>query len=157
MCTGPSILPFAPAIWNAIIESLFVSLRQIKKVNLSVLWRYLYKIKVKENVLHIETETFCVFQYIQQIWYYSEILSGIHTTFKQVHERYSSFACECKLFFGIRVSYEPSFLEKIISLFPFSSIFFNFIINDSIFGVVSIRNDSGIGLCLYCWFWYNYS
>ena len=126
-------------------------------MNLSVFWRYLCKIKVKENVLHIETETFCVFQYIQQIWYYSEILSGIHTTFKQVLERYSSCACECKLFYGIRMSYEPSFLEKIISLFPFSSIFFNFIINDSIFGVVSIRNDSGIGLCLYCWFWHNYS
>ena len=143
MCTGPSILPFAPAVYYAISESLFVPKRQIKKVNLSVFWRYLCKIKVKENVLHIETETFCVFQYIQQIWFYSEILSGIHTTFKQVHERYSSCACEFKLFFGIRVSYEPSFLEKIISLFPFSSKFFNFIINDSIFGVVSIHNDSG--------------
>ena len=143
MCTGQSILPFEPVVYYAIIESLFVSQKQIKKVNLSVFGRYLCKIKVKDDVLHIESATFCVFQYIQQIWYYSEILSGIHTTFKQVHERYSSCACECKLFFGIRVSYEPSFLEKIISLFPFSSIFFNFIINDSIFGVVSIRNDLG--------------
>ena len=33
------------------------------------------------------------------------------------------------------------FLEKYIFLFPFSSIFLNFIINDSIFGIALIHND----------------
>ena len=67
MCTGPSILPFALAVYYAIIESLFVPKRQIKKVNLSVFGRYFCKIKVKDDFLHIEEVTFCVLQYIQQI------------------------------------------------------------------------------------------
>jgi len=96
-----------------------------------------------DDVLHIEAAAFCDLQYIQKVWYYSEILSDIHTTFEQVDEKYSSCAFEFQFVLGSRVRYERSFLEKYIFLFPFSSIFFNFIINDSIFGVVLVRNDSG--------------
>jgi hypothetical protein len=96
------------------IEAHIVPKRQIKKVYLSVFGRYRYKIKFKDDILHIEAATFCVLQYIQKILYYSEILSGINTYFEQVYERHSSCDFECNLFFFIRAKYEPSFLEKII-------------------------------------------
>ena len=63
------------------------------------------KIKFKDDILHIEAATFCVIQYIQKIWYYSEIVSGINTYFEQVYERHSSCAFECNLFFCIRAKY----------------------------------------------------
>ena len=99
--------------------------------------------KVCVSVLYIESGTFCALQYIHQIGYYSEIISGINTFFEQVYERHSSYAFEYQLIFCNRVKYYPSFLEKIIFLFPFASIFFNFIVNDYIFGIVSIRYESG--------------
>ena len=98
--------------------------------------------KVCVSVLYIESGTFCALQYIHQIWYYSEIISGINTFFEQVYEWHSSYAFEYQLIFCSRVKYYPSFLEKFIFLFPFVSIFFNFFVNDSIFGIISIRKDS---------------
>ena len=48
-------------------------------VRVSYLGRYL---EVKDDILHIEAATFWDLQYIQKIWYYSEILSGINTYFE---------------------------------------------------------------------------
>ena len=56
-----------------------------------------------DDVLHIEAAAFCDLQYIQKVWYYSEILSGIQTTFEQVDEKYSSCAFEFQLVLGSRV------------------------------------------------------
>ena len=115
--SGPSILRrciFYACCLLCFIEAHIVPKRQIKKVYLSVFGRYRYKIKFKDDILHIEAATFCVIQYIQKILNYSEILSGINTYFEQVYERHSSCDFECNLFFFIRAKYEPSFLEKII-------------------------------------------
>ena len=48
-------------------------------VRVSYLGRYL---EVKDDILHIEAATFWDPQYIQKIWYYSKILSGINTYFE---------------------------------------------------------------------------
>ena len=79
--------------------------------------------------------------YLSQVLYFSKIISGIQTYFEQVNDIHlapmnASFSSAAKWSVG------RLFLEKYIFLFPFSSIFLNFIINDSIFGIVLIHNDS---------------
>ena len=72
-------------------------------------------------VLFIEAYAFYDLHYIKQVWYYLEILSSICATFEQVDETYSSCTLEFQFVLGNRVRYEPSFLEKYIFLFQFSS------------------------------------
>ena len=132
---------FRHAVYYAIIEALILSRSKIKKVYLSVLGRHGCKIKVKDDTLTFEAASFLRLPVYpagfillgNTFWYPDLFWAGAW---------YSSCAFECKLFFGRKVQYGPSFLEKYIFLFPFSSIFLNFIINDSIFGIVSIHNDS---------------
>ena len=58
-----------------------------------------------DDALHIEEAAFWDLQYIKKVWYYSEILSGIHTTFEQVDEKYSSCAFDFHFVFGSRERY----------------------------------------------------
>jgi len=102
---------FTHVVYYIIIEALFVSKRKIKKVYLSVFGRYHCKIKVKDDFLHIEAYAFFDIKYIYQIWYYSEIFSGIQTTFEHGNEKYSFFSCKFQLVFFSRVRYEIPFLE----------------------------------------------
>ena len=68
-----------------------------KKGVFSVFGRYHCKIKVKDDFLHIEAYAFFDIKYIYQIWYYSEIFSGIQTTFEHGNEKYSFFSCKFHL------------------------------------------------------------
>ena len=100
------------------------------------------KIKVKDEDLPFEAASFLrlpvypadIIQFGNTFWYPALFWACTW---------YSSCTSECNFFFRSKVRYCLSFLEIYIFLFPFSSIFLNFIINDSIFEIVSIRNNSG--------------
>jgi len=112
---------FKHVVYYVIIEALVAPKRKIKKVYLSFSGDTIAKSRSMDVVLFIEAYAFCDLQYIKQVWYYSEILSSVRATFEQVDETYSSCTLEFQLVLGNRVRYGPSFLEKYIFLFQFSS------------------------------------
>ena len=68
---------FTHVVCYVIIEALFVPKRKIKKVYLSVLCEIPLQNQGQGDFLHIEAYSFCDLKYIHQVWYYSEIFSGV--------------------------------------------------------------------------------
>ena len=137
---------FTHSVYYAIVEALFVSKRKIKKVFFSVFG----EIQLQNQS---QWMMFCTLKPMLSV------ISNISRRFDTIWKYF--------LVFVPLLSGQDCLLQqrevwviiprKINFLISFASKFFNFIINDSIFEIVSIRYDSSSRIMLYCWSLHNYS